>query len=213
MQYSGPALHVAIYANRMEQFLNLVDSSSNFNMLDSDGDTVVHVATQENREEMLLKLIESGADINFLNKTHQPPLELAFKAGYANIIKVLLKGGANPNIKFKDGSTLLHNLVKSLDKMDLIPLAIAAGARIETQDRRGNTPLHNAVQLANTKKDLASQYTDIALKLINIVGQHKILFQPNLLRKSPLDIAIKSNNKVIIAAIEKQASKLSEQSA
>lgn len=210
MQYSGPALHDAIYNNNQKEFDLQLSQSSNFNMVDSNGDNVVHLAVRMNRLDMLKRLVEAGADVNIINKMHQPAIEIAFDNTNEEILRYLLKNGANPNEKFRDGTTILHNLVKSLDVMDLIPLAMAAGAMTNVQDRRGNTPIHNAVQHANTKKDKTKEYTEIAINLIELVPQYKMLFQPNLLRKSPLDIAIKSNNKPIINAIEKKALKLSE---
>jgi len=122
---------------------------------------------------------------------------------------LLLESGADVNVKFHDGTTLLHNLVKTRNVSNLLDLALNSGAVIGTQDRRGNTPLHTAIQLAHTKREYRGEYTSLALYMISKIERQSDLLQPNLLRKSPRDIGVKSNNQPVIQALEAQIERLS----
>ena len=158
-KYLGPALHTAVYYNDKTQFDKLIANSNNFNIRDNNSNNVVHIAILMDRQDMLKQLAEAGADLNVLNNIGESPLEIAFRSEKAATVKLLIEQGTDTVLmaKFKDGTTLLHNIVKTADKLELLEFALDAGAKTETQDRRGNTALHYALQLAHTNKELSKQ--------------------------------------------------------
>ncbi len=199
--YVGPSLHEAIAKGDMNSFEDLMSKSGAFGLLDSDGNTVVHIAIKFNRIDMLQKLAAKGAELNTPNKIGEIPLEIAFRLGNAEMVAMLISQGADINAKWKDGSTLLHNIAKSADELKLLDTALDKGAGIKTQDRRGNTPLHYAVNLANKQPELRERYTEIALRIINKVSDPSVFTQANLLRNTCLAIALKTGNKKVLAAM------------
>lgn len=208
MQYNGPALHAVVLNNDMAEFNNIIATTSNFNLVDGRGNSVIHLAVAEGRGEMLKKLINAGADLNLRNNDNVAAIEIAFNMHEFELVKMLLDGGADINTKFRDGTSLLHNIIKMRNHSGLLDYVINAGASIDVQDRRGNTPLHAAIQLSHSKKEYKDIYTEIALQILARVENSQTLFQTNLLRKSPRDIAVKSNNRILIAALEKKTTEL-----
>jgi ankyrin repeat protein len=194
------SLHTAITENDEEKFRTLVSNSVNFNLQDSTGNNPVHAAVIAGRPEMLRELAKAGADLNALNRNNESPLELAFNAKNTEMVKLLIELGASITTKFKDGTTLLHNIVRTADP--LLDFALQHGAPVGVQDRKGNTPLHTAIQLSATKPDQSTEFTNIAKKLVEHVGNPKIFDQINLLRKSPRGLAQRYKNEVVLKAME-----------
>ncbi len=201
--HSEPPLHKAVREDDMESFTKLLSESSNFGIQDSNGDNVVNVAVREGRLDMLKKLAKA-ADLNATNKNGEPPLEIAFRSGNAEMVRFLIAEGADINVKFKDGSTLLHNIVKNANELNLLDYALDNGAEIKMQDRRGNTALHYAVNLAYKNPELRQEFTQIALTLIER-AEPAVFTQPNLLRNTCLAIALKTRNEDVLNAMAKKS--------
>jgi ankyrin repeat protein len=201
--HSESPLHKAIRENDINLFNDLIFKGNN-SMQDSNGDNVVHVAAKEGRLEML-KVLAKTSDLNALNRAGEPLLEIAFREQNADMVRFLImQPNIDINVKFKDGSTLLHNIVKSADELNLLEDSLNHGAKIITQDGRGNTPLHYAINLAYKNPDLRLQFTDIALTLIERSKDPSVFTQPNLLRNTCLAIALKTGNKAVLDSMAKK---------
>ncbi|HEY1213497.1 MAG TPA: ankyrin repeat domain-containing protein [Bryobacteraceae bacterium] len=104
-------------------------------------------------------LLEQGADVNYpLADTGETPLHSALcktdRVVYDRVLKVLLSFGANPNVATKNavetggfmrdcrtkGETPLHRAAAFGD-VETVQLLIDAGARLDTRDMNGDTPL------------------------------------------------------------------------
>ena len=201
--HSESPLHRAVRENNLDLFNDLISKGNN-SIQDSNGDNVVHVAAKEGRVEMLKELAKT-ADLNAPNRAGEPLLEIAFRSGNAEMVGFLImQPNVDINVKFKDGSTLLHNIVKLADELNLLDDSLKHGAEITTQDRRGNTPLHYAINLASKNPDLRLAFTEIALILIEKANDPSVFTQPNILRNTCLAIALKTGNKAVLDSMAKK---------
>lgn len=71
-------------------------------------------------------------------------------------LKLLLAAGADPNVKAPDGTTALHQAV-TLQQVPMIQALVAAGAKLDAVDKKGQTPLMAADKMKNvTFADIAA---------------------------------------------------------
>jgi len=120
----------------------ILDSSSNVNARNRDGDTPLHIAARLNRREAGEYILARGADVFSANSAGDSPLRLALthRAG-------VLQWMFNPRtVEARDGmgNTMLHYV--ALWRMDRhIPFMIQQGICTEAANATGETPLFWAV--------------------------------------------------------------------
>ncbi|HUW56813.1 MAG TPA: ankyrin repeat domain-containing protein [Planctomycetota bacterium] len=112
--------------------------------------TPLHWAAAKGDKAMVALLIAKGADVNATDDRLMTPLHwAAFRCcstrHQMDIIEALLTAGANPNIRDKDGKTLLHPAA-ALPFPNLMRLLLERGADPDVASRVGETPLHRAVR-------------------------------------------------------------------
>jgi len=114
--------------------------------------TPLHIALSRSNLEMTKMLIDHGADVNMARKGGFTPLGLAVTAQHnrLELSELLIDSGANINIAAEhvDGQTPLHMSVSSVfgGKLPLIKLLLEKGADVNSRDRSGATPLHEATR-------------------------------------------------------------------
>jgi len=117
------------------------------NVADSDGWTALHftMVGELGSVDVLETLLKWGADPNAKNKYGETPIFFANDAASAHI---LIEAGAKVLDVIDDGDTPLHS-ASSEGRLRMVRfLILEAGGKISVnaQNRRGNTPLHEAVQ-------------------------------------------------------------------
>lgn len=139
-------LHFAVWAGRPEMVEFLLQNGADPNLpFDDDGTVVALVEAlsirPSNYEKIVELLLEHKADPNIKSSKGLAPLHYVGSTINNAILQVLLKHGADTELKDPEGKTALnHQAAKEI--MDTL---LESKANPNTQDNRGNTPLHNLV--------------------------------------------------------------------
>lgn len=142
----------------------------NINTQNKDGKTALTNAIQRNSPEVVNFLIEKGADVHvtdkkgnnlgyYLVRSYSPRKVDDFKQKVA----LVSKKGFDITKNQKDGNSLFHIALES-DNLDLLKWVHKIGVNVNTKNKDGLTPLHQA---AMTAKD------DTILKYLLSIGANK----------------------------------------
>jgi ankyrin repeat protein len=134
-------------------------------------------------------LIEKGADVNTRDAQGASPLDDAVWRGYLDETAILLANGARLNeADMKTGATPINEAAYR-DETQLIRYLLQFGPNLELRDKRGYTPLENAVRMGKS---------DSALLLLEAEAkQHK---EPPFFEKA-MSAAIQKDEAVVVAAL------------
>jgi ankyrin repeat protein len=95
-------------------------------------------------------LLEQGAPVNGKDKCKQTPLLLAIGRDWFKLARILLEHGADANVENDNKKTPLHLLSESQthdegEALDLFWLLLERGTIVDGRDKKGQTPLHQAM--------------------------------------------------------------------
>lgn len=127
----------------VKNLLSLQNATEEVNRATKSGWVPLHVAAVRADCAMIIALLAAGASKNPVGSDGSTPLHWAagLRDGGA-AVRLLLASGAKPSEKgVSCGSTPLH-LVQAADVAEAL---IAGGADLEARDKKGQTPLYNAV--------------------------------------------------------------------
>jgi len=147
---------------------------------DDEGRTLCHflVSGQGCRPEPLKALLEKGANIDAVDKEGMNPLFDALRYQNFPLFDILLKAGSNVNVaRTRTGQTPLHfvcgyQAASCPHQVQLVHKLIKAGARVDTRDHEGQTPLELAIFAyfyLNTRKQ---KELDQILEVIQVLRSH-----------------------------------------
>jgi ankyrin repeat protein len=106
-------------------------------------------AIENGDKEKAKELILRGCDINQKARlTGATPLYAACIRNYQDIAELLISKGADVNAPLSVGTTALHYMAKYSDErgLDMVGFLLTRGAKVETEDRDGISPLHSACE-------------------------------------------------------------------
>lgn len=86
-------------------------------------------------------LLDHGAPIGGRDHLGRDPLYWAAYFGHREVVATLLERGADPQAQDLDGATALHGAAGNVTDPLVLRDLIDGGARVDAQDRGGNTPL------------------------------------------------------------------------
>ena len=116
-----PLMFVFAYGGGLDNMKTLIQYGADINARDIDGKTLLHYASRYSKQEIvefLLKL--NQISINATNNNQATPLMFAcFDGGHLDNMETLIQYGADINVRFNDGSTLLH-YASRYSKQDII---------------------------------------------------------------------------------------------
>ncbi|CAB0029407.1 unnamed protein product [Trichogramma brassicae] len=168
-------LHYANYVlgkSRVRKFFEIYDRFD-INYINEDGLTHLHVACQFGFDDIVQNFLEHGQNPNILPPKPAvdyegdpviPPLHMALVWCHKEVVELLLKNGADPNLATAEGLTPLHAIVSSVNSAEMADLFFKIcddknlTVLVNTQNARGDTPLHAAL------KDGASYMTELLLR-------------------------------------------------
>jgi len=110
------------------------------------GDTPLHLAVNENRLEMVTRLLRIGnISIHARNTTNRTPYQIALNKSTEMVSAILTTDRIN--ISDDMGNSVLHIALQERASSDIINTIITKGARIDSVDSNGKTPLRLAVDM------------------------------------------------------------------
>jgi ankyrin repeat protein len=107
--------------------------------------TPLHLAAQHDLVNIVTLLLEKGAEIDARNREMATPLALAARKGGLDAAKVLLAKGADIEAKDVRDQTPLFYAVVGPNAVNVVPLLIQHGAKINVRDTAGITALTLAI--------------------------------------------------------------------
>ena len=105
--------------------------------------TPLHTACDVGNYELAKYLIEHGANVNAKDANGFAPIHnVCYWCSSLKVLKLLVENGANINETANNDWTPLY--LASNQKLDFVKFLVENGASVNFQDKKGNTPLHNA---------------------------------------------------------------------
>ena len=153
--YRKSFLHEAAAHERVEAAQLLIEAGAAVNREDRDLREPLYFAARSGSQAMLSLLIESGARINHKDKKGETVLYPAIRTDDLETITYLLEHGAEYEVQNKLGETPLLQTMK----YSIAELLISYGAKIDSSDCEGRSPLSYAAA-SNQYRDLISLLID-----------------------------------------------------
>lgn len=127
------------------------------------GQNALMWASAEGHTDVVGVLLDAGAKPNTASKAGFTPLIFAAMNGSAATITRLARGGAELDYSAPGAGASALTVALAAPKFEAARALIAAGAKVTTADRAGNTPLHIASQAGQLEivKDLLSKGADV----------------------------------------------------
>ncbi|XP_063702601.1 nuclear factor NF-kappa-B p110 subunit isoform X2 [Culicoides brevitarsis] len=165
-------LHLCCIYGRSTYLKELIDKSTDLNIVNIDGNNVLHLCVEFNKIDCLKTLLSHKSKISMDNKNYKgwTPLHLAVKRDLLPIVRILVENGANllstrQTLTFE---TVLHTAVeqKSLEMVKFI-LKITGTQLLNTFNGTDKTPL-DILYDSTAKLDATQQ--EIARILLSLGG-------------------------------------------
>ncbi len=158
-------IHSAAYLGNLDEVEKFVDTGTNIDAEDQEGQTVVDMAVSGGNADVVRFLVDKGVDVNQAGESGWTPLHRAASEGRKNVTKVLIAAGANVNAKDKWGYTALHRAILSYHK-DTIKLLVNKGADVNLIPEKDYPPLYYAIWFEDMDmvKLLVNKGADVNLK-------------------------------------------------
>ncbi len=179
-------LYRAVHADDIDQIERNLFWGADVNVAGPDGNYPIHVAAQRGNRAIVQMLLKDSAQINALNSKEMTPLYTAIMHGRIQTAELLIKKGATFS-----PDKLLHDVAShGVEYKDIISLLLKNGAKLESQDKDGNTPLHVAV--TNNHRVLVRQ----------LLTRGADVRTTNDAGNTPLDLAKQTGNPTIIKLLK-----------
>lgn len=176
-------LHLAVLADHAGIAEYLIACDALLNAQDVAGAAPLHLAVRHGKTELVKILLEAGADVNACDSTLKTPLLItAPKDKQEEIYSLLLANDADASVQDLFGDNALHIATMGNMSTAIITKLINCGALVNTQNKKGITPIAQAVMQKNTDH----------MKLYVSYGADIFIEDAN--GNSPLTLCLKNGN-------------------
>lgn len=185
------ALHLSVVRNHYGIAEYLISCGSLLDAQDISGATPLHLAVRYGRINHAKLLIEKGANVNACDATLKTPLLItAPKDVQENIYTLLLEHDADTSAKDIFGDNALHIATMGSMPSSLVLKLINAGAKVNLHNKKGLTPLAQAVASKNVEH----------IKIYSTHGAD--IFAADIKGQSPLTRCLRDGNilKILVNA-------------
>src|SRR6185312_15357309 len=180
-------LQIAASMGNLHMASMLIAAGARADAKTETGHTALYFAVIGGHLDVIRLLIQKGTDVNIRDAEGTSPLDDAVWRGYLEATAILLANGARLNeAETKTGATPINEAAYR-GKTQLVRYLLRFNPDLRTADKRGRTPLENAIQMGNA---------GAALLLLEAAGQEQ---------KTPEFL-----NRMLGAAIRKDASAVVE---
>ncbi|QEN06050.1 hypothetical protein EW093_15585 [Thiospirochaeta perfilievii] len=126
----------------------LINNGADVTVRNKAGNTPLTEAVNKNNKSIALLLLEKDAEIYAKNDKGESPLTLGIKKG--EVVLEWLMNNNNINFKNNDGDTPLIIAIREKADSKIIEFLIKKGAKVDTRNKSGSTPLHEAIMVGNS---------------------------------------------------------------
>jgi serine/threonine-protein phosphatase 6 regulatory ankyrin repeat subunit B len=161
---------------RIEIIGILLGKSSDVNVLNNEGQSVLHAACVFGDTEIVDILLRNNSNVNQCDKAKKTPLFIACEEGYIDIVRLLIESKCEIFNHSLNGQTVLHAVCRGRnrsllndmrfqtfteDQKDILTLLIDKKCDVNISDNNSLTPLHIAwyngnVELAEILQSVSS---------------------------------------------------------
>ena len=165
-------LSIAIETSHQAAARALIDAGADVTLPGHSGVTPLAAAAYKGSVDVLDTLLRRGADPKAPDSTGKPAILYAAARGFTQIVTRLLDAGSDVNQVYANGLTVLSwaagyaEDVPASEGAGLVRLLLERGARVNTADDRGMTPLMIAASMdhAEVAELLLARGADASLK-------------------------------------------------
>ncbi len=115
-------------------------------------DSMLAVAARQGSVVAVGLLLDAGANIESVDGRGRTPLMCAVQADKSDVLKALIGRGANVNVADAGDVTALARAAGPFGDAAMIQVLVAAGAKVNAVDKRGQTPLMWAARFGDAAK-------------------------------------------------------------
>lgn len=148
------ALHHAVTSNNLDILKTLLMHNLDVNIQNRFGQTPLHVAAAEpEHPDLFATLMIHNARFDLPDESRRLAIHYAAEAGHEQALKILVANNADVNATARDGHTALHYATcfdffphhpRRKNRVELVRILIAAGARVELRTGAGYTAFDGA---------------------------------------------------------------------
>jgi len=192
-------LGAAAWGDQLEAVQILIAAGATPNKAGRNERSPLGITIERSRNDVIARLlIKNGANPNGLPE-FDPPLMMAVATGRLDLCKFLLKTGATVNTEERKSGASPLQVAAGHDSTEIAKVLLANGAKLEHQDKRGNTPLMQAVI---HYENLASDGKPKTLSIIRLlIHEGASTSTKNENGDSPLGLATKIGDPTLTSAL------------
>ena len=148
------ALHHAVTSNNLDILKTLLMHKPDVNIRNRCNQTPLHMAAAEpEHPDLFATLMNHNARFDLPDNSRRLAIHYAAEAGHEQALKILVKNNADVNATARDGHTALHYATcfdffphhpRRKNRVELVRILIAAGARVELRTGAGYTAFDGA---------------------------------------------------------------------
>lgn len=146
-RHKRPPLTVAAESRNAEAARQLIKLGVPLELKTPEGHTAVHLASARNAVEAMKVLLDAGADPDAQDNDGDTSLMFSMQVnGPEELWLQLMKKTKNINMTNKRGRAAIHYAAEYYKKANVVPKLIEYGAKVDSTDNDGVTPLMIAVE-------------------------------------------------------------------